>query len=101
MLNRFTYGSFELEGLFSRLEDLRSESGLFLLFCITEDGDIRFLHVQCAESVQSEVSICLRKSWSHVCEGKLRVAVKYGGKLDERERLRQQILMADFTVELE
>jgi len=87
------FGEIELEGPFSTLEELFDVPGVYALLCLNEEtGQFKLLQVKTTALIQTDVARTLRDDWSSFCQGKIRVAVFYGG--EDLDQIREQIFSA-------
>lgn len=86
-----TFSNVELEGPFSRLDELKDAAGVFAILCYRESR-FNLLAVEVAEQVQTEVAnLVARSDWSDVCSGKVRVAVYYTTDGTEASKIKDEI----------
>ena len=88
------FDGIELQGPFSRLDQLEDQPGVVAILCF-KDNRFELLDVRTAKLVQTEVAdILAEPSWSEVCGGKLRVAVFYTANEEELLSVKQQVMWA-------
>jgi len=89
------FGDVELQGPFSRLDELEDKPGLFAILCY-QNMKFEVLDVKPAKLVQTEVGETIAHvDWSEICKGKVRVAVHYTEDENEVERIKQAVLWSE------
>lgn len=95
------FGNVQLQGPFSRLNELEDQPGLFVVLCYDTTRLVPFvpLDVRIAKLVQTEVESALADpKWTEMCTGKLRLAVFYSPEQTQLDSIKHQVLRSEVSL---
>lgn len=89
----FSLGSYEFQGLFNTIEQIKNKAGVFAVIC-GENNEYIIIDIGQADDVKIELEIRSKKnSWIEFCKAKIFFACHYteNQELKDREKIENEI----------